>query len=121
MLGRRRSDKGDGRGLPHRREVAVGRGAVGVVGDGLRGGHHEMDGGAVGEATKDLAGLANPPGLRVKQAKNCAQICDYARATDLAPCRTLAERAGLAANAHIARLYDNKSAEECFALLLNNL
>ncbi len=46
VLGHPRGDKGDDRDLSHRREVAVGGGAVVVVGDGLRGGHHELDAGA---------------------------------------------------------------------------
>ena len=58
VLGHRLADEGDGRGLPHRREVAVGCGAVGAIGDGLRGGHHELDAGAAIQryvgATKDL-------------------------------------------------------------------
>jgi hypothetical protein len=42
VLGHPRGDKGDDRGLPHRREVAASGGVVGAVGDGLRGGHHEL-------------------------------------------------------------------------------
>ena len=90
----------------------------------LRGGYHDLDRDVAVRRSgviKDLAGLVNPPGLCVKQAKNSAQICDYACATNLAGCQTLAQRARLAADAHVAWLYDDKSAEEFFTLLLHNL
>ena len=69
VLGHRRSDKGDGRGLSHRREVAVGRGAVVVVGDGLRGGDHELDGSA--DARRQAG---HRPGDHVAAARAAADV-----------------------------------------------
>ncbi len=42
----RPDDGSDNWVLPHHREVAVGGGAVNVVGDGLRGGYYELNAGA---------------------------------------------------------------------------
>jgi hypothetical protein len=77
----RGEDGRDDRDLPHRREVAVGHGAVGVAGDGLRGGHHELDAGAAvgrqaGHCPGDHAATARAAADVVGTGKNS----DYKRA-----------------------------------------